>query len=114
MGNWTYDENSMSGTLIVDEDVTISNVAALKERLVKAFKQADKVTIDVSASASVDVAGLQLLCACHRFSSSKGKTLCLQLNDNERFLDFLEDVGFAKDFFCTHGDTKECLWSSLN
>ncbi len=114
MLNWTYDEESMSGVLVVDEDMTIGNVGALKEQFVDAFERADNVIIDVSATASVDVAGLQLLCACHRFSSSKGKKMCLKLNDNERFLDFLEEVGFAQDFFCTHGDAEECLWSALN
>ncbi len=114
MMNWTYDENSMSGTLVVDEDLTISNVAVLKEKIVDAFERADNVTIDVSTSMSVDVAGLQLLCACHRFSSSKGKKMCLQLKENERFLDFLEEVGFAKESFCAHGESDECLWSALN
>lgn len=114
MENWTFDETSNSGVLSINEDLTISHVGTLKEKLVDAFSRAEKVTVDLSATAAVDVAGLQLLCACHRFCSAKGKTMCLKINENERFIDFLEEVGFSQDFLCTQGNAEECLWSTLN
>lgn len=114
MENWSFDTENCSGILAVEGDMTISRVSDLKSRLVEAFECAEQVTVDLSATTSFDVAGLQLLCACHRFSTSRGKKMCLKLGENERLFDFLEEVGFAQDFFCNHGNAGECLWSSVN
>lgn len=114
MSVWSYDVESRSGVLAIHEDMTINHISELKQQFVEAFDQAEKVTVDVSNTLAIDVAGLQLLCACHRFSIAKGKTMCLQVNQNDRFTDFLEEVGFAQDFICMHGGSEECLWSAFN
>jgi len=109
MTNWSYNPDSNSGTLLVEGDMTINHISTLKDRLVEAFENADQVIVDVSAATSVDVAGVQLLCACQRFSSGRGKKMCLRVGDNDEFLQFLDDVGFSQDFICSHGDTGQCL-----
>ena len=109
MTNWSYNPDSNSGTLLVEGDLTINHISTLKDRLVEAFENADQVIVDVSAATSVDVAGVQLLCACHRFSNGRGKKMCLRVGDNDEFLQFLDDVGFSQDFICSHGDTGQCL-----
>jgi ABC-type transporter Mla MlaB component len=114
MENWSFDTESKSGVLVIKGDMTINHVSDLKKSLVEAFESADQVTVDVSATESVDVAGLQLLCASHRFCCARGKTMCLKIDGNQGFVDFLEEVGFAQDFFCTHAETGECIWSGLN
>jgi anti-anti-sigma regulatory factor len=114
MTNWAFDPENNSGTLLVEGDMTISQIGVLKDRLVEAFAGADQVTVDVSVATAIDVAGVQLLCACHRFSVGRGKRMCLKLGENVQFAQFLGEVGFAQDFICSHGDANECLWTSEN
>lgn len=114
MTNWSYNPDKNSGTLQIEGDLTINHISTLKERLVEAFETADQVVVDVSAATSVDVAGVQLLCACHRFSSGRGKEMCLWVGENGEFLQFLDEVGFSQDFICNHDDTGKCLWAEQN
>ena len=110
MTNWSYDPDKNSGTLLVEGDMTINHISALKDRLVETFESAEQVVVDVSATTAIDVAGIQLLCACHRFSSGRGKKMCLRVGENGEFLQFLDEVGFSQDFICSHGDAGQCLW----
>lgn len=111
MTNWQYDSEEKSGTLSFDSDMTIAHVAELKKRLVEAFNEAEQVVIDVSAATSVDVAGVQLLCACHRYSCQNGKQMCVELGENAMFASFLDEVGFSRSFVCNHGRDGHCLLS---
>lgn len=94
--------------------MTINYIGDLKDRLVEAFENAERVTVDVSSVTAVDVAGVQLLCACHRFSNGRDKKMCLRLGGNAPFAQFLDEVGFAQDFICDHGDENECVWAQAN
>lgn len=112
MTNCQYDAEDGDGTLTFAGEMTIGHVNEIKTRLVEAFSEVERVTVDVSAVTAVDVAGIQLLCACHRFSSGRGKQMCLRVGENRIFMDFLEEVGFARDFICGHGSASACLWSA--
>ena len=109
MTTWAFDPGNNSGTLSVEGAMTINHIGDLKDRLVEAFASAESVTVDVSLAADIDVAGVQLLCACNRFSSGRGKEMCLRLGENTQFVEFLDEVGFAQDFICNHGDANGCL-----
>jgi ABC-type transporter Mla MlaB component len=112
MTNWKYDTDDKSGVLSVDGDMTIAHVSELKERLVEAFSDAETVTVDVSGSNALDVAGVQLLCACHSFSKKTGKSMQLEVGDNHVFTSFLDEVGFSRNFVCNKGGEGDCLWSN--
>jgi anti-anti-sigma regulatory factor len=112
MTSWAFDPENNSGTLVVEGDMTINHIRDLKDRLVEAFDSAEQVTVDVSAATAIDVAGIQLLCACRRFSTGRGKRMCLQLGENVQFAEFLDEVGFARDFICSHDDVGECSCAS--
>ena len=101
MTNWQYNPEDKSGILAFEGDMTISHVSDIKERLLEAFSDAEQVTVDVSAATSIDVAGVQLLCACLRFSNGRGKKMSLSLGGNAMFSEFLGEVGFPRDFIYT-------------
>ena len=107
MRNWSFDDATNIGTLTLQE-LTISHVGEIKNSLLEAFDSAERVTVDVSSTTDVDVAGVQLLCACQRSSTAHGKKMCLRLGDNKRFADFLEEVGFHLNFICNHGEQDKC------
>lgn len=102
MTNWSFDPENNAGTLLVEGDMTINHVADLKNRLIAAFDSAESVTVDVSATTAVDVAGVQLLCACQRYSLGRGKQMRLLMGENTGFLDFLAEIGFARDFIANY------------
>ena len=104
MTNWSYDDATKSGTLTLQGDVTIQQVAELKQALVEAIENASRLTVDVSSATAVDVAGVQLLCACHRFTTASGKQMSLRLGNNKRFADFLRETGFHLHFIRNHDE----------
>ena len=108
MTNWSYDDATKSGILTLQGELTISHVGEIRNALVEAFDSAERVTVDVSSTTDVDVAGVQLLFACRRTSTAHGKKVCLRLGDNKRFADFLEEIGFPPDFICNHGEQEMC------
>lgn len=109
MTKWSFDAESNSGTLLVEGDVTINYINELKKSLLEAFEGAQRVTVDVSSATAVDVAGVQLLCASHRFSIGRGKKMCLQIGGNEQFSRFIDDVGIPQDFICNHDNANACF-----
>ena len=114
MTKWSYDNQTKTGTLVLSGEMTIQHVSDLQTSLVEAFDGAEQVTIDVSATTAVDVAGLQLLCACHRMSISHGQKMCLRIGGNGGFAKFLEEVGFPLNFICDHGEKDKCEWPSVS
>ena len=108
MTNWSYDDASKSGTLTLQGALTIRHVRDIRTSLVAAFDSAEQVTVDVSSTTDVDVAGVQLLCACQRSAVARGAQMCLQMGDNKRFADFLEEIGCPPDFICNHGEKELC------
>ena len=108
MTNWSYDAATKSGRLALQGKLTISHVGEIKNALVEAFDSAERVTVDVSSTTDVDVAGVQLLCACLSSSTARGQKTCLKLGDNKRFAEFLEEIGLPPDFICNHGEQEVC------
>ena len=112
MTNWSYNPDNNTGKLLVEGALTINNIGDLKDRFVEAFEQAEQVLIDVSVTTVVDVAGVQLLYACKRFSSGRGKKMCLRVGENDVFKNFLDEVGFEQNFICTQDEENECLFEN--
>ena len=104
MTNWSYDDATQAGTLTLQGGLTIRHVNELKTSLLEALDSAGQITIDVSSTTEADIAGVQLLYACRRLATSRGKQLYLRIGDNSRFTDFLEEAGFPKDFSCNHDE----------
>ena len=109
MAQWHYDSEQNCGRLEIDGDLTVSEVASLKERILEAFDQAGAVTIDLSASGAVDIAGVQLLCASHRYAEKRRQTLTLRADGNPSFLELVRQAGMARSFSCEPANGENCL-----
>jgi ABC-type transporter Mla MlaB component len=57
------------------KEFTIGQLAELRATLITALHKSNKVQLDASETVSVDVAGLQLLCAVHRAAVAQKKAL---------------------------------------
>lgn len=98
MTNWSFDAEIRAGRLVVGQGVTIATVEPVREALLQGFAAADRIVLDLGGSGEIDVAGLQLFHAAHRFAGERGKVLQL-VNVGERLCELARAAGFA------HGET---------
>jgi len=112
MTQWTFDEEQQAGQLRVDGSATVAQVGKLKELLVQAVDQAHVVLVDLNRVDQVDIAGLQLFCAAHRFACARGKTLQL-FGGGERFRTLASTAGFVRGSWCSVREKAPCLWTEL-
>ncbi len=96
MTKWTLDEKTLQGELRLVDDLTVEGVAHFKEAMLQAFDEAEQVTLNLENVTNIDVAGLQIICACHQFSVAHDKHLLLQTGDNPVFAKIVEDTGSAQ------------------
>ena len=112
MTQWTFDEEQQAGQLRVDGSATIAQVGQLKELLVQAVDQAHMVLVDLSRVDQVDIAGLQLFCAAHRFACTRGRGIKLS-GGGERFLALVRAAGFTHGAWCSAREQIPCLWAEM-
>ena len=96
MMEWTVDSQTLQGELRLVGDLNIADVARFKEVMAQTLSEAEQVTLNLEQVASIDVAGLQILCACHRFGEAHQKRLLLQTGDNQVFAKVVEETGFTQ------------------
>ena len=65
-------------TLVLEADLTVFAVAALKERLLAALADSPQLVIDANAVSEVDGAGLQLLLSACKEAQQRGGHMVLQ------------------------------------
>ena len=93
MAHWTFDAETRTGRLAVEQGVTIATVQPVREALLQGFAAADRIVLELGGAAEIDVAGLQLLYAAHRFAVERAKILQLT-NIGERFRELASAAGF--------------------
>lgn len=96
--------------IILDGELTINNVAGLKDGLLEALWGGDRIEIDLQGVTAIDLAGLQILCSMHRSALEQGKVLSLSNTE----VPALQQARCAAGFFLIHNcriDTpSNCLW----
>lgn len=94
----------------LDGELTINNVAGLKDVLLQALWGSDRIEIDLQGVTAMDLAGLQLLCSTHRAALEQGKVLSLSSIE----VPALQEARCAAGFFLIHNcqinTPSNCLW----
>ncbi|MDT8441444.1 MAG: STAS domain-containing protein [Desulfuromonadales bacterium] len=111
MREWRYNEAEESGQLILSGDLTIDEITVIREQVLEAFARTDRLAIDISAVARFDIAGLQLLCACHRYAGAHGRTIQLQTGSNQALRDIVRQIGMERNFGCDPQRGPDCFWT---
>ena len=112
MATWSYDKAQKTGLLVLDADLTVSCVGEIREQLLRGFKEAASLVIDLTATGAIDVAGLQLLCATHRFAVKSGKPVAIK-GAGERYRELVRAVGFDRGTFCADGCGNLCFFIGM-
>lgn len=109
---WSYDAEQQVGKLALEQGLTIAQGGQLKEALLLGLDEADRVVIDIGAVSDVDISGLQLLCAAHRFAVAHGKELLLT-GAGDRILELVRAAGFVRGSLCNSGKDVACFWTKM-
>lgn len=84
----------MSGSL------TIENAARIREELIRAFGESEKVVLELREDVTADVAFLQMLCSAHRSAVREKKTFELDWSAAPAVGELLADAGYSCDEPC--------------
>lgn len=89
---------------------SIEQAAALKGELLTALEAAAPLTVDLAAVRSLDLAGVQLLCAARRTAGLRSRSLHLAGRDNPVVAAAMVDNGFDGQQVCHPECGDRCLW----
>lgn len=96
----------MSAPLVLDGDLTVFAVAALKDRLLAALNDDATLTLDGSAVSEIDGAGIQLLLATCKEAKQRGGGLILQA-PSEQMREALDLIDVRAEFCAPTLETSE-------
>jgi len=97
-------------TLIVNGEMTIQNAGEIRSALLEAFAGVEVLSLDMADVTEIDLAGLQLLCAAHRTSTTDKKSFSISGTENETVKSMIRDAGFDRHTGCVHDVDKTCIW----
>ena len=101
---------SDAGILMLEGAFTIERANELKQLLVNALKDKNRVALNLEGITEVDLSCLQLLCSAHRTSMELKKRLTVEGRQPEVFQRAVKDAGFTRPVGCHKDPDKSCLW----
>lgn len=107
MADIAVEDRENSKLLRLTGDLAVDQAAVFASELVEVVADADEIGIDLSSVTHVDVACLQVLCAAHKSSISRNKTLKFEGRVPEEIARTARDAGFGR--ICGL-KAKGCLW----
>ncbi len=96
--------------LCLKGELTVSHAAELKEMMLQALENSDKIEIDLGGVTLIDLSFLQLACAAHRTAIQSDKEFYFTHSSSKVVQQAREQAGFIFKRGCVHNPTKKCLW----
>jgi anti-anti-sigma regulatory factor len=93
----------------LEAELTLTRASEIKPRLMEALAEGGDVELDCSAVTEVDVAGLQLICAVHRYLEPQKRGLSLVGN-----LDLVRSASARAAFTGEAACIPTCVWRKVN
>lgn len=107
MIEFSLDDTGTTGTLVLSGSLTIQHAQPLKEVLLRAVGEVDRLVINMEQVEAMDLTALQLLCAAHRNLIQHEKVLDLDGAIPEIVSQSVRESGFVD---CTSGDDNSGIW----
>lgn len=89
-------------------DLRIPEACQLKEALLEVIEAHSRICLDLEGVDSIDLSGLQLVCAAHRYVARSGKKLQLVDNGRAVLVRFARDAGI-EGMGCGPAGADACL-----
>ena len=101
------------GTLVlrVGGELTIPFAGEFRGALLEAFDAAERLIVDLEGVSTLDITGLQLLCAAHRTACARGKGFGVAGLSNSALTEAAGLAGFERHVGCAVDVGKTCLWT---
>ena len=92
--------SGVPGRLAMGGSLTIENASRIREELVRAFGEADKVVLELGEDVVADVSFLQILCSAYRTARMEKKTLELDCAAFPGMKQLLTEAGYNGEELC--------------
>jgi anti-anti-sigma factor len=108
MIDFSIDESSSTGTLILSGDVTVQFATVLRETLLEVISNTVKLVLNIEHVERIDLSTVQLLCATHRALKKADKDLIVIGMIPEIVKETISDSGYND---CMSNRDSSGLWS---
>lgn len=101
------------GTIIVviNGEMTIQNAEEIRNAMLKAFSDGERLILEMEKVTALDLTGLQLLCAAHRTSIVDKKHFSVNGIYSDAIKSVIMDAGFPRRNGCVGDIDKTCVWT---
>jgi anti-anti-sigma factor len=108
MIDFSIDESSSTGTMILSGDVIIQSATQLREALLEGITDTATLVLNLEQVEKIDLSTVQLLCATHRALTKAGKTLLVIGTIPTTVKETLADAGYGG---CMGDTDSSGLWT---
>lgn len=88
------------GRLALFGSLTIDNAAGIREELLRAFRESDRITLEIGQDAVADLSFLQIICSAYRKARREKKKFDVDWSSSPGISQALSDAGYSPDEPC--------------
>jgi len=93
----------------IEGDITLPCIAQVREAFLETLNGADHISLDLCYVSQVDISCLQVFCALHKTSITKGKEISFSGPVPSLVKETMERAGYYRDSGCRRKMSGECL-----
>lgn len=93
----------------INGSMTIANAVELRERLLEAFAGGKAVELSLAGMTDIDLAGLQLVCSCHKTALARGVAFSVT-GGTEALSSVAAVAGMYRHKGCIEDVDGTCVW----
>ena len=99
-----------SREVILSGSLVLSSAGDIRAQLLQALDESDIVHLMLQDVTEVDLSLVQIICAAHRSALQRKKSLVLQKDLPDSFVQIIEDAGLQDHIGCSSGTRENCVW----
>jgi len=100
-----------AGHLAIAGDMTLARAGELKEVLLRAIKDVNRLTINLEEMTGADLSFLQLICAAYTSFNKENKELTISGKESTVVGRLLKDTGYSRHAVWALNDKQKCIWT---
>ena len=96
--------------VVLSGSLALRSAGEIRKQLLRAFEEADKVSLLFRDVEEVDLSLVQIICAAHHSAVRNGKTLTMQGSLPDAFTQVIDDAGLNGHISCSADARGCCVW----
>ena len=98
--------------VVLSGSLSLRAASEIRKQLLHALDEADTIKLLLQDVEDIDLSLVQIVCAVHRSAIQKNKSLIMQDNLPDEFIQIIEDAGLDGHIGCSSGGRDCCVWRS--